>query len=502
MTRGTLALTLAGLIFAVHAAWLGLIGARGALAPEMVDLWGEAIAAAEGAAPVGRIATLYPQLPLGLTTAWEFLFGRPGLPSPSAVAAALAALLAAGWWVALRRAGLSHAAALTATLLLALHPFALWLVAQGPGQVLVAAGLSGLALGLARLRRRSAAPDAALAAGALAVLALADRTGLLFALAAIPFVAVAAPPELLARSPSGLLLILLFPLLAALAGLAFVGLVFGGDLAAPVTALQAVPTDDAGPLARAVVPLSALLLALPLLVLFPILARRRPPLLQVALALAGLAVAAVGLAAAMGGTDEAPLAVVAPALGLLPAAAVLAARDAARPHLVLPLLGTGFLAGVALLGSIQDPGAARLRAALAGTPPPPEAQLAELAELAAALEGREGIMVDLYAVPALIALRGSTAGLIGPADAEFTLALRARRLDAPLVAVRASTDATAKPDAIARAFPRLHADGAQGYALEGEFGAWRLYARTTAAAGEERRWPGSWSLTTTPTPAP
>jgi hypothetical protein len=485
VTRGGAALALAGLLFAVHAAWIALADARGALAPEVVGLWGEAIAAAEGATPVGRIATYHPSLPLLLSTAWQRVVGLPGLPTPAAVAAALAAALGACWWVALRRAGLGRVGALLAVLLLALHPFAFWLVAQGPGPVLVAAGLFGLAVGLARLRWRGAAPDAALAAGALALLALADGSGLLFALAAAPVIAIAAPPEMLGRAPLGLLLILLFPLLAALAGMGFVALIFDGDAAAGLAGLRGTAlAGQAG--GEAALALPALAVAVPVLLLLPLISWRMPPLRRLALALAGLAAAPVVLGMAMGRGDHG-LSAVAPALGLAAAAAVLMARDAARTRLVLPLLLVGMAGGAAAIGLSADAGAARLRATLTGAPPPERPELDALAQLARAIDGRSGVLVDIQAAPALTALRGTTAGLIPPGDPRFALAALRRRPDAPLVAVRGQDDGLARRDLVAIAFPQLHAAGVEGYALAWESGPWRLYMQSAGATSEERR---------------
>lgn len=487
MTRGAAGVALAGLIFAIHAAWIALADARGALAPEVIALWGEAIAAAEGATPVGRIATFHPPLPLLLSASWEGAAGLPGLPTPSAVAAALLGALGAVWWAALRRAGLGRLGALLAAGLLALHPLAFWLVAQGPGPVLLAAGLFGLAVGLARLRWRGSAPDAALAAGALALLALGDGTGLLFALAAAPVIAIAAPPEMLGRSPLGLLLILLFPLLAVLVGIGFVAAIFNGDPAAPFAGLlggvTAVAPGGEAPLALAVLALGA---GLPVLLLLPLVAARMPPLRGLALALAGLAGGAVLLRAAMGGGGDG-LSAVAPALGLAAAAAVLMARDAARPRLVLPLLVLGLAGGAAAIAVSPEPGAARLRATLTGAPPPGLPEMEALARLARAIDGRSDVLVDVQAAPALIALRGTTAGLIPPGDPRFALAALRRRLDAPLVAVRGQDDGLARRDMVSIAFPQLHPAGAEGYALAWESGPWRLYMQLAGTSAEGTR---------------
>jgi hypothetical protein len=487
MTRAAAGVALAGLVFAIHAAWIALADARGALSPEVVGLWGEAIAAAEGATPVGRVATFHPPLPLLLSAAWERLAGLPGLPTPSAVAAALIAALGALWWGALRRGGLGRGRALAAAALLVLHPLTFWMIAQGPGPVLVAAGLFGLAVGLARLRWRGAAPDAALAAGSLALLALGDGTGLLFALAAAPVVVIAAPPEMLARSPLGMLLILLFPLLAMLAGMALVALVFGGDPAAPFAALLGgvgvlMPGGESS-LGFAVLALAA---GLPVLLALPLVAAGMPPLRGLALALAGLAGGAVLLRAAMGGGGEG-LAAVAPALGLAAAAAVLMARDAALPRRVLPLLVLGAAGGAAALALLPEPGAARVTATLTGAPPPATPEIDALGQLARVIDGRSEVLVDVQGAPALVALRGTSAGLIPPWDPRFALAALRRRLDAPLVAVRGQDDGGARRDLVSIAFPQLHPEGAEGYALAWESGPWRLYMQVAGALPEGTR---------------
>jgi len=133
MRRLGATLAVAALLFAAYLAWLGWLAARDALPTPVLALWGEAIALAEGQIGLGHAATTYPPLPLLLAGAWQRVIGAPGLPSPALTAAALAAGLGAAWWRGFQRAGLGAAAALIATLLVALHPFMLFLVAEGPG---------------------------------------------------------------------------------------------------------------------------------------------------------------------------------------------------------------------------------------------------------------------------------------------------------------------------------------------------------------------------------
>ncbi len=481
MSPASLGTALAGLLFALLVAWLGLLDAREALAPGMIALWGEAIALAEGAVPVGHAASTYPPLPASLSAAWQAMTGHTDVPGPALLAAALAALLGAIWWAYLGRAGLGPVAALLATLLLVLHPFTLWLVAEGPGPVLVAAGLSLLAIGLARLRRRAAAPDAMLAGAALALLVLADPAGIVLAIIAAPFIALVQPPELLARAPGGLLLILLFPLLAALGGLAFVALIFGGDPGAPLEALGTARPDAPWPApATLLLPLAGL----PVLLALAIEPRGLPPLRLLGIALAGLALSAPLVGGAFG-LAVPMLDLVAPTIGLAATGAALLIRDAARPALGMAMLAAGFAGGIGVLPLSADPGVGRMRAALGLAPAEPDAALRDIRALAAALEGRTGVAVDLRAAPELIAARGTAAGLIAPEEPDFALAARVGRLTAPVVVVRGEAGPAARLDRIRAAFPALHGGGQPGYALVGEYGAWRVYERL-ALEGDRR----------------
>lgn len=476
MRRFGPSLAVGALLFAAYLGWLRLLAARGALPPGLIALWGEAIALAEGTTTATQAAISYPPLPLLLAGAWQWMAGASALPAPAFVAAALAAALGAAWWSGFRRAGLGAAAALAATLLLALHPFALVLVAQGPGPVMVAAGLSGLAVGLAGLHRRGGAPDAMHAGGALALMALAHPAGLLLALAALPCLAVAVPRDMLHRAPGGMVLTVIFPALALLAGVAFVAIVFGGDPFLPFAVLLD-RSEGALPLrgAALALALAAPLLALPVLAALPGAARTMPPLRALALGCLVLPVAAVALgglaAVARGGLDA-----VAPAIGLGAIAATWLARDARWPRAVLPLLAAGAFGGLAVLAGTGHPAAARIAAALEGSAP---ADTLATARAVAAVIGEGGaVVMDARAAPPLIAARGTAAGLRAPGDPAVQLAMAEGRLAEPFVGLLPGAGGADARDPLRLVFRHRRTDPAPGYALTHAIGEWRIFERT------------------------
>lgn len=449
---------------AAYAAALATLLAQSGPWPGLLAQWGEAALAADGSVVFAHFVTRFPPIPYLLSALLEAVAGRPALPGPLLASALAGGALGAGWLAGFRHAGLGPLAAGGAALLLALHPFTLALVASGPGPVIAAAAAWWLAISLAGMRATGSVGPCIGVALALVVLVFADPAGLLLALVAPLALVLAAPPLLVSRGVGGLLLLLLFPLIFGLAGFAHVTATHGAGALHLLTALRA------DPLAGGVAPPSTLaaatLLALPALVALPLLFWRSVPLRQIGAALMLLALAAPLLATPLGVPLSAP-ALAAPALGIAAGAAMLLLRRRHAPRVLAGLLALGLLSG----GAAVALDAPRWRE--------PAVEAAESRALARALSGRREVLIDLAAVPDVVALRGGGAGLIGPEHHRFRLQAMSGRLTAPVVALRDPSAAPLpwRPDRVHAAFPRLHAHGAPGYRLVREIGPWRIYER-------------------------
>ena len=145
------------------------------------------------------------------------------------VAAGLLALIAAFCFRAFRKAGLpSVAAAAVVTLLIALHPALLRAVVAGPADMFLAAFLLMLCLALYDLRARSGTSEVMGVGLALMALAFSHPMGAAFAFAAMPFLAFAVRPVLVANSALNVIIALIFPTLFAIAAFTYVSWVFPG----------------------------------------------------------------------------------------------------------------------------------------------------------------------------------------------------------------------------------------------------------------------------------
>ena len=457
----------------------------GFMSDEALRLWAGASTAADGDVPIGRIVAAYPTLPFIVTTLVSWL-APAGTPAPALVAAGLLALLAGCSFLALCRSGLNGPVALIATVLIAFHPALLRAAIGGPSDMFLAVFLLILCLSLYDLRSRSGASEVMAVGLTLLALAFSHPMGAAITFAAVPFLAFAVPPVLVASSALNVVLALIFPTLFAIGTFAYVSWVFPGDgwsfFASPAQSLSIRAANlarvfgeglsgslaiDAG-LAMG----AALAIGAPLVVVMLILVRRRRPLVTPALVFAAAVIAAAVISVGTGlFGDPAAIAVAAPVL----AAAVMTRIPVARERIVLALvlLAVGWLGGAASIALVDPTMVAQVRAAAAGTD---GEQLDALAAGGAATK-LDGVLVDIDNTPAFLLGRGRARGIDGSSSDAFALAMLFSRIESPVVAVPDPQTAIGANDRLDRAFPTLFRQGLEGYRIIYQNNTWRLFSR-------------------------
>jgi membrane protein XagC len=494
VTRPLAAAPLALLAFV---AALGLAAAAvrtGFVSDDAVRLWAGALTAGEGDVAIGRIVAAYPTIPFWIASLVSFV-APAGTPAPALVAAALFALIAGVWFLSFRTAGLPTAAAVLATLLLAFHPALLRAETNGPADMFLAAFLFMLGGALYDLRARGATSDVMAVGLALLGLAFSHPMGAAIALAAVPFLAFAVRPALIANSALNIVIALVFPTLFAVGAFTYVSWVFPGAgwtfFAAPAERLSTWRAGVAhvfGDGITGIVALdaslamgAALALGAPLvLVALAWVSRRRRPLVAPALVFAAAMIAAAALTVATGlFGDPTALAVAVPVLAAVVMTRVPMVRTRLAP--VMALLATGWLGGVASLALVDPAVTVHLRATIAGG----ERERTDALAAGGAATARDGVLADTENAPALVLGRGRARGMFGPASEPFALALIFSRLDSPFVAVPDPQSASGANDRLNKAFPALYRRGAPGYRLIYQNITWRLYERLLNAASHK-----------------
>lgn len=455
-------------------AFLLTLEAAGYASLSSLELWGRTMLASDGAIRAPSVIAAFPPLPYFAAISANLAFPAFGAKLLAMICALFFALMIAGWCRAFRHEGMKRGAALTAIALLATNPLMLRSVAEGPGWAALHAGLSMLAIGLFNLRRNTRVNDVILVALSLPVVLLSDPFGLVIVVAAIPAIALCVPRAQMRRSPTGVMMTLLFPAAFIFLGFAYSNWIFNGEpwaFLGGLDALWLMPPLGWSELALA---LAGMLASAPILFALIVRTRGQSGVRRAALAVAGCAVGAAALGWA---TGLWPSAAQVASLGL-PLAMAAATRwprsRAADEKGIVALLAFGWLGGLFLVTHAPDPESDRLRAALTGAPV--AAADAEMAALGLALTGQDDVLFDAEAAPAAIAYRGDAHGISAASTMRFRLAGMKQFADARVQVVRANGSLSGA-DAMGRTFPALHDDGLPGYRLLHQGPEWRAWIR-------------------------
>ena len=489
ISRALSAAPLASLSFAAMLVLTAIAVRNGLVADDTVRLWAGASTAADGGVSFGRIVAGYPTLPF-LTTALVAWIGPVDTPAPALVAAGLFALIAAYCFLSLHRIGFSYVAAVIAALTIAFHPALLRAVIAGPADMFLAAFLLIFALSLYDLRARSNTSEVMHAGLALMGLAFSHPVGAAFAFAAVPFLAFAVRPVLVASSVWNVVIALIFPTIFMLISFAYISWVFPGAgwsfFAAPTQSLSLwtaavarifgnglfhIQTIDAS-LAMG----AALALGAPAAVATLVLVYRRRPLVVPAAVFIATAIAATAICVASGFFGD-PTAIVlaAPVLSAAVLMRVPFARE--RSIGVAALLVLGWFGGFISLALVDPITINRIDAAF----DPAGGERLDAIAAGGASAGHAGVLADTDNSPALVLGRGRARGILGPDSEAFALALLFGRANTPLIAVPDPQSAAGVNDRLNKAFPTLYRDGLTGYRVIYQNNTWRLLERIKAA---------------------
>ncbi len=485
MSRALAAAPMASLAFVAMLVLAAIAVRNGLVADDAVRLWAGASTAADGGVPIGRIIAGYPTLPFLTSTLVSWLTPA-GTPAPALVSAGLFALVITFCFLSFRKAGLPYFAAVIVTLPIALHPALVRAVLAGPADMFLAAFLLMLCLALYDLRARSGTSEVMGVGLALMGLAFSHPIGAAFAFAAVPFLAFALSPLLVASSALNVTIALVFPTLFMVGAFGYVSWVFPGDgwsfFAAPAeslslwtaavsrvfgSGLSGILTIDAS-LAMG----AALVISAPVAVVMLALVYRRRLLVVPAAVFVAVAIAATAISVLSGFFgDPTAIVVCAPVLAATVVIRVPIVRE--RIVTVTAWLILGWLGGFLGLAWVDPITVNRFHAAFARGA---SARLDAIAAGGASI-GRDGVLVDTDNAPALVLGRGRSRGILGSDSEPFALAMLFARVETPFIAVPDPQSTAGVNDRLNKAFPSLFRDGLPGYRVIYQNNTWRLLER-------------------------
>ncbi|MBS7669127.1 hypothetical protein [Croceicoccus gelatinilyticus] len=439
-----------------------------------LELWGQALLASDGAVAAPSIIAASPPLPYFATIVGELAMPSFGMRILPLVTALFFALMVAGWLRTFQSAGLSWGVSIGAAVLLASNPALVRSIAESPCWASLHAGLSMLAVGLFNLRRDHRITDVILVALSLPLILMSQPVGLVFVVAAVPFIALCVPEAQMRRSVTGVMMTLLFPATFVLGGFAYVNWIFNGDAFAFLGHFADIPITPPLPLAALLLALAGMVASAPILPAIVVRTRRQVGVRRASLAIGGFALACAGLCWLTQTMPE-PVQLAALAVPLAMAAATRWPRNRVRSEmLVIGMLMLGWAGGAVIVWQARDVESANLRAVLTGRPT--VAVDAELAALGLALQGHDDILFDAAAAPSAIAHRGSAEGISAASSIRFRLAGMRQDARAHIQVVR-DTRSPRGADAMGRTFPDLHERGLPGYRILHEGPHWRAWIR-------------------------
>ncbi|MXO66068.1 hypothetical protein [Altericroceibacterium endophyticum] len=443
-----------------------------------LHLLGNVLLARDGQLSLETQLTMFP--PLSFMIVWAETVVFPALKAQAVLlsSAMLCAALGAIIFMLMRRAHYSIRGSIALTLLVMANPLVLRAAADGPGLVLLLFGMLALALGAFGLPRQQRVNDLILISLALILASFAHIAGLVVALASLPCLALIIPKRQLVAYPGAAFLVLLFPVLFTLASFLYVNWIFTGE------ALHFLPNAmlQQG-FVEALTP-EGLLLAIggslamsPLCFALIFYALPGSSLREAALALIMMLCAAPLIAFALR-LEIAPTSLAVMAVPVAISCTVFWPKEQLNPQAPYLLLTVAFAAGTVVCALDRSDETTRWRIALGGKAVP--SSQPEMEQLASHLTGKS-ILVDAGAMPAIVGIRGSAAGVESAESRAFRMAQINRQINSDIVVVR-NPDSGSGSDLIGRTFPSLFEEGARDYTLIFAGTKWRAYARRNGAS--------------------
>ena len=444
----------------------GWLQINGFVSDSAVQLWSKAILQMDGPSGFKSSEALYPPLPFFVTMVLHNIVGPHSIPIPTLFAALVVGLFAALAYKDLRgEPNYRPLAAGFVVLLTFANPLLLFLVSQAPEMALLCLGYWIFAWGLVKLRIRGNAPDMMRVGVGLVVVGLSSSYGILICLAAIPFLAITAPPKALIASPFGTLLALVFPVGFAIGSLLFLGFVFDTPLIA-----QNFVVEEGG--STRLVLAAFLIAAYPGLLAAAVHMRAGTFALPI-IGAVGTIGAAMALDFSLGYLGD-PLLAATPLimLGLIMARVWPQAR--LRAVSVIAVLAVAWVASYGLISRSAQTNAVNWTAAMWGQGPSMKSDNDRVADF---LRGRTGVMLDAESHPQLIVALRDVDNLSIAGASEFELVMSGGRPQLPYIVVQADPDAPIVKDRVLQRFPNILDTPPRGYFLVFEHGTWRVFER-------------------------
>ncbi|MBY6002701.1 hypothetical protein KUV62_02200 [Salipiger bermudensis] len=446
----------------VPIAW---VEANGFLSSATIQMWAKAIVMTDGPAAFRATDAFYPPLPFSVALVMQSLSGGTGIPLPHVLSAALGGLLAVAWYYnLLNRAAYDRLSAVLVVLLLVLNPIFLRCLSEGPSIMFLILGSWLYFRGLVNIRLFGTAPDMMKVALGLLVATMSHELGVLFALASLPALVLAARPSLLVVSPTGYLVSMFFPVAAAVLSLFFVSAVLKTNF----FAVQLLSPDSSW--AGATFLALLCLLPVPLMVIFRLFVQPRfsMPLGGVILTLVGMA-----LLNRVYPVEPDPILVAAPALGAAPVAARWWTRTSLRSTPLAALTLLSALLGFWALGALGGQESRAWLQAATGRPVPNP--VAEAAQVAAFLRDQDGVLADVERHPDLVAAMGNARNFIAAGDPAYDRVLFGGRPAGNFVVIEVEENAPVVRDRLLRALPGLKNNNDSRFELVYDSGGWMVY---------------------------
>lgn len=446
---------------------LGWMEAHGFVSSDVTELWAKAIVQIGSAGRFAASDAFYPPVPFALTLAIQYIAGGTGLPTPFVLSAALGAAMLVLW---LKNLWLTEGFSLTGSCivvaLLALNPYFLRALADGPETMFTIFGTWIYAGGIVNLRLTGNAPDMMKVAVGLLIVAMSDNYGLMISLGALPFLIVAARPSMIASSSFGYLFAMFYPVAAALASLFFVAEIFNSALVPQlVEGPSLIPVTEHLFILSGIVPMG-------LVVVFRNI--MAPSLFMPLVAALGSVLGAYVLNIHLN-VESDPFIAIVPMLGVVAAGVRFWPQTRLREPIVAILLATAIMQTMQVMRFTMIPETREWRQAALATDP---GTAGPTAETAAFLSSKSGVMLDTERNPELVIAMGGVSQLIIAGEPIYDWALEGGLPQAPFIVVPKIPPEARIRDRILLRFPQLRQDGLAGYDMIHDNSHWRVFKKS------------------------